>query len=205
MAATDQLRYAAQMIELARSEEREDGNPLTAVRCYITAMEVIASEASKRAAAIESNEARRFFLFQVRSKLEMYHERAELLLQVANGSGLLDKPSLSSGDAPTFQSTYPPGLFASGATNEKSDSSNGGVAFCSTGGGGSVLGIPLQPQQLAPPALPTQTPSSYDNPKEPPMSFYLKPDDDGTAEPPPVTPELDLDELMKNLGAPPEL
>ncbi|AYU76844.1 hypothetical protein conserved [Leishmania donovani] len=204
MAAADQLRYAAQMIELARSEEREDGNPLTAVRCYTTAMEVIASEASKRAATIESNEARRFFLFQVRSKLEMYHERAELLLQVANGSGLLDKPSFGNGDVSAFQTNYPPALFASAVANENSNTGNGGVGSCSTGGGFSVLGIPLQPQRMAPSALPTQTQSSYDDSKEPPMSCYLKPDDDATAEPPPVTPELDLDELMKNLGAPPE-
>ncbi|GET86686.1 hypothetical protein, conserved [Leishmania tarentolae] len=204
MNASDQLCYAAQMIELARGEEREDGNPLTAVRYYTTAMEVIASEASKCAATMEGNDARRFFFFQVRSKLEIYYERAELLLQVANGSGLLDKPSFNCA-ASAFRTNYPPALFAPAVANEKGNSGHGGVSSCGTAGGQSVLGIPLQPQQIVPSTRPAPTQASCDDSKEPPMSFYLKPGDDGAAEPPPATPELDVDELMKNLGAPPEL
>ncbi|KAG5505937.1 hypothetical protein JIQ42_06732 [Leishmania sp. Namibia] len=204
MAAADQLRYAAQLIELARGEETEDGNPLTAVRHYTTAMEIIASEASKRAATISGGEARRFFLFQIRSKLEMYYERAELLLQVANGSGLLDKPNLSSGDALAFQASHPPALFASTVASEMNNSDSGGAGVHAAGGGGSVLGIPLQSQQANHPALPAHAQSDYDDSREPPMSCYLKPDDDGTSAPPPVMPEMDLDELLRNLGAPPE-
>ncbi|KAK7193960.1 hypothetical protein NESM_000307800 [Novymonas esmeraldas] len=206
MADVDQLRYAGQLIDLARGEETEDGNPLTAVRHYTTAMEIIASEASKSAAAMANNDTRRFFLFQVRSKLEMYYERTELLLQVANGSGLLDKPSVSSGEASPFNNTnkYPPALFASAVASEKSaDQSNlcsGGRGSGGGGGSGSVLGIPLQPGQMSPA---TQTHHGYDSSAEPPMSCYLKPDDDSTAAPPPQTTTLDLDELMKNLGAPP--
>ncbi|CAJ1006365.1 hypothetical protein Q4I28_001680 [Leishmania naiffi] len=200
MAAADQLRYAAQLIELARSEETEDGNPLTAVRYYTTAMEIIASEASNLAASITRSEARRFFLFQVRSKLDMYYQRAELLLQVASGSGLLDKPSIGNGDTPPFQVSYPPALYAPAVASDKSNSGDG-----AGGGGGSVLGIPLQPQQMMPTASPTQTQIGHGNSNEPPISLYLKPDDDGTAAPPPVTLELDLDKLMKNLGAPPDM
>nr|CAJ2468758.1 unnamed protein product [Leishmania braziliensis] len=199
MAAADQLRYAAQLIELARSEETEDGNPLTAVRYYTTAMEIIASEASNLAASITRNEARRFFLFQVRSKLDMYYQRAELLLQVASGSGLLDKPSIGNGDTPPFQVSYPPALYTPVVASDKSNSGDG------AGGGGSVLGIPLLPQQMMPTASPPQTQSGHGNSNELPISLYLKPDDDGTAAPPPVTSELDLDKLMKNLGAPPDM
>ncbi|KAG5484762.1 hypothetical protein LSCM1_06584 [Leishmania martiniquensis] len=203
MTAADQLRHAAQLIELARGEETEDGNPLTAVRHYTTAMEIIASEASRHAATISNSEARRFFLFQIRSKLEMYYERAELLLQVANGSGLLDKPSPSSGDASAFQTGYPPALFAATMANERDSSSKNGAAMLGAGGDGSVLGIPLQPQQTNPPAPLASTQFGYADTREPPISCYLK-NDDGTVAPPSETPELDLDELLKNLGAPPE-
>lgn len=215
MAATgDPLVYAAQLIELARGEENEEGNPLTAVRHYTTAMEIIASEASKRAAALPRNEARRFFLFQVRSKLEMYYERAELLLGVANGSGLLDKPSgIGNGGSleAAYSNNYPPALFASTVASEKNSGNRGSITCGGTpeagASGTSVLGIPLQPEQPAVPIPnPPQSRGGYGGDADaPPMSCYLKPDDAAaaTSPPPPVTPELDLDELMRNLGAPP--
>lgn len=206
----DQLRYAAQMIEMARAEETEDGNPMTAVKHYTTAMEIIASEAAQRAAAMTNNEARRFFLFQVRSKLEMYYERAELLLQVASGSGLLDKPGMGSGSggyggepAALPNPNFPPALFASAVASTKAQHAEDGMKKPPNT---SVMGIPLQQNQLPPPS-PSSPPAggSTTTAPEPPMSCYLKADDDGTAAPPPpVTPEMDLDELMRNLGAPPE-
>lgn len=203
----DQLRYAAQLIEMARSEETEDGNPMTAVKHYTTAMEIIASEASQRAAAMTNNDARRFFLFQVRSKLEMYYERAELLLQVASGSGLLDKPSMGNGgglgDQPASalpNPNFPPALFASTVASSRANEEGGDV--CKKPPNTSVMGIPLQPNQSPSVQPPTR---SSDNAPEPPISCYLKADDDGTAAPPPPPPsgEMDLDELMRNLGAPP--
>ncbi|KPI83585.1 hypothetical protein ABL78_7372 [Leptomonas seymouri] len=199
----EQLRYAGQLIELARAEETEDGNPMTAVKHYTTAMEIITTEAAQRAATMTNNEARRFFLFQVCSKLEIYYERAELLLQVASGSGLLDKPTAGSGvggpPAATLPSpNFPPALFAS--TTAYSPAQNEGDLL-QRPPNPSVLGIPLQQNQAL------SAPSVQDSgaAPEPPISCYLKADDDdGTAAPaPPATSQLDLDELMRHLGAPP--
>lgn len=214
--SVDQLRYAAQLIELARGEETEDGNPMTAVKHYTTAMEIIAAEASQRAAAMSNNDARRFFLFQVRSKLEMYYERAELLLQVASGSGLLDKPSMGGGvgDQPVAalpNPNFPPALFASTVASSRANGDGGSEGdVCKKPPNTSVMGIPLQPNQVAPPSPPARSGGSGargggagDAGPEPPISCYLKADDDGTAAPPPPSTEMDLDELMRNLGAPP--
>ncbi|KPA77021.1 hypothetical protein ABB37_07371 [Leptomonas pyrrhocoris] len=197
--SADELNYAAQLIELARAEETEDGNPMTAVKHYTTAMEIIATKAAQHAAAISNSDARRFFFFQVRSRLEMYYERAELLLQVANGSGLLDKPSVGGGvgeqPATALPSpNFPPALFASAVANPKAQCDEG---LYKKPPATSVMGIPLQPNQT--------TPSAQDGAAatEPPICCYLKADDDTAAPTPPVTPAVDLDELMKNLGAPP--
>jgi hypothetical protein len=208
--SADQLRFAAQLIELARAEETEDGNPMTAVKHYTTAMEIIVAEATQRAATMSNNDARRFFLFQVRSKLGTYYERAELLLQVANGSGLLDKPSMGSGvggqPATALPNpNFPPALFASSVANISAAVGGGGVeeTSCKKPPSTSVMGIPLQSNQASP--MPPSRHDSAGGAAELPMSCYLTAGDDGTAAPPPppLTSEMDLDELMRNLGAPP--
>ena len=210
-----QLGYAAELIKLACGEERADGNPMTAAKYYSTALEIIIAEAVRYAATIQKEDVRLFFFFQLRAKLEVYYKRAELLLQVANGSGLLDKPNMNGGSinadlmsaaVPRIPS-YPPALFGSTATVAKVQGGDGDM--CKKPPSTSVLGIPLQLNQA--PAMPslsgnaTPTAGGGSGAAEPPISCYLKADDDdGTAAPPPpITSELDLDELMKNLGAPP--
>ncbi|KAG5510127.1 hypothetical protein JKF63_07023 [Porcisia hertigi] len=200
MAATDQLCHAAELIELARGEETEDGNPLTAVRHYTTAMEIIASEASRCAALISNDDARRFFLFQARAKMEVYYERTALLLQVANESGLLDKPSSKNGSPTHILTDYPPALFTAPVTSGEKNCA-GGAASHGNGGGGSVLGIPLFSRGSA---ASTQPGVDHDNAKESSMNSYLKPALEDAIPTPPVTPGIDLDEFLKSLGAPPD-
>ncbi|CCW68342.1 unnamed protein product [Phytomonas sp. Hart1] len=86
------IQNAGRLIERARAEESPEGNPLVAARSYIDAMEIVVSTASKYAAAMDNLVSRRAFLFQMRSRVELYYERAALLLQVAAELDLPDLP-----------------------------------------------------------------------------------------------------------------
>ncbi|CCW63498.1 unnamed protein product [Phytomonas sp. EM1] len=88
------IQGAGKLIERARMEESPDGNPLIAARCYIDAMEIIVSTASRYAEAMEDLESKLSFLFQMRSRVELYYERADLLLQVAAEMDLPDVPEV---------------------------------------------------------------------------------------------------------------
>lgn len=187
----EQFKFANELLELARAEETEDGNPMTAVRHYTTAMEIIASAASQVAGMMYDGDQRRFFLFQIRTKLILYYERAVLLLQVANGMGLLDKPP-TAGGGPMMAGGHPPALY-SGSCRAEQPTNMSPPAKASNNSSAAVLGIPIQP--------PAGVPSS----EAPPMSCYISSDDtNARPPPPPITPPVDLDELMRNLGAPPD-
>ena len=86
------IQDAGRLIERARDEESPEGNPLIAARCYIDAMEIVISTAARYAAAMDDLASRRAFLSQMRSRVELYYERADLLLQVAAEMGLPDAP-----------------------------------------------------------------------------------------------------------------
>lgn len=169
------LQNAARLIELARGEETPDGNAMTAARHYITVMEIIASIVSPLAAAMDNLNAKKAFLCQVRGRMEMYYERAQLLLEVANETGafatvdLGRRPDTDEGQ----QMTCPPSLY----------------------GGTAVMGIPLPPLQY-----PDRTGSTTAGSVEP-YSTYLSCE----AGSPPISAPINLDDLMKDLGAPKDL
>ncbi|KAH8619199.1 hypothetical protein ERJ75_000188000 [Trypanosoma vivax] len=86
-----QVRRAEEFICRAREEETPTGNPLTAARNYITAMEIIAHVSAQ--VSLDNTNNRRFFLHQLRHRMEVYYERVELLLQVAEEMNLIDDPT----------------------------------------------------------------------------------------------------------------
>lgn len=85
------MRHAMRLVQRARQDETEDGNPLTAAWCYITAMEHLTICAKSHAQSLADRKQKEFFLFQVHTSLEAYYKRAELLLEVARNTGLKDK------------------------------------------------------------------------------------------------------------------
>ncbi|ORC79265.1 uncharacterized protein TM35_002161000 [Trypanosoma theileri] len=161
------MRQAADFINRARGEETPDGSPLVAARNYITAMEIIATVGDE--VPIDNVESRRFFLYQLRQRMEMYYERARLLLDVAEESGLIDKPAaegglqaalqlLGSGTAshssPSLQS--PPELFNN--NNNNNGGGGGDLNMVGDNSKGMVMGIPLD---------------SSATHEEPPVQYYF--------------------------------
>lgn len=227
------IKSAHELIEQARAEETQVGNPMTAVRCYTTAMELITTTAYQRAMTMTDLNQKRFFLNQVRYRLEMYHERAVLLLQVALGSGLVDKPSgipsalpAGGGGASMLPSAPPPGLAGAASSGPGGAPSSGlppplyanvspspGAAGGGGAGGNSaVMGIPLPPPSAESSPRPPPPPSS--RPSTLPPGYYQSPPSgspdggdsgNGLPPPPPSFSKLDVDELLRNLGAPPDI
>ncbi|EAN79614.1 uncharacterized protein TEOVI_000232700 [Trypanosoma equiperdum] len=85
------IEEASGLIYRARAEETPDGNPLVAARNYIAAMEII-TNICKDVSPESDNDKDRFFLFQVRQRMEVYQKRVQLLLSVAAEMGLDDIP-----------------------------------------------------------------------------------------------------------------
>ncbi|CAD2222791.1 hypothetical protein AGDE_15969 [Angomonas deanei] len=166
------LQYAAQLMEQAREEEREDGNPLSASRFYLTAIELVMSTATEVARQIPDEAQRKFFLFQVKSKISVYQERVSLLLQVARESGLIDKATVTGGGGPA-SAALPPPLYQTG--DNKNNNTNGSA----------VVGIPMNSDSLP------QTSGGYGNQNN---NRYLPA---GTEAPPPA--DLDMDDLLRQL------
>lgn len=192
------IQYAGQLIELARGEETASGNPLTAAKHYTTAVEIIVSTAYKHAANMDDLNSRRAFLSQVRNRVEVYCERAELLLQVAVETGLLDKPGQGGGLQAALPGpgvlSCPPPLFGS------KDNGRGNGNGQSSDGAPAVMGIPLPPQQ---PAVGGAGAGAEDDGQSPSTNYYIRPGPSDAAAPPPPS-DINLDDLMKQLGAPKE-
>ncbi|EAN91393.1 hypothetical protein C3747_43g159 [Trypanosoma cruzi] len=170
------VQQAADFIYRARQEETPDGNPLVAARNYITAMEIIAAVADE-VPTKDVNE-RRFLLHQLRQRMEMYYERAELLLGVAEESGLVDKPTAEGGlpMAPHFPRGD--GHVASFTTVE--------ALACD-----SVMGIPLSAGEGN-----SNVPHTG-----PPMQYYFsEPPPVPPPAPPPVEAEDPLEALIKTMS-----
>ncbi|KAH9599844.1 hypothetical protein LSM04_008548 [Trypanosoma melophagium] len=169
---TQRMKQASEFIDRARVEETPDGSPLVAARSYITAMEIIATVGDE--VPIDDVESRRFFLYQLRQRMEMYYERARLLLGVAEETGLIDKPAaegglraalrLLGGETAFHSSTPlqgPPTLYSNNNNNDGGGDQNKGNGDSS----GVVMGIPFD--------------SSTAGPEEPPVQYYF-------SQPPPI-------------------
>ncbi|EPY29148.1 hypothetical protein STCU_04701 [Strigomonas culicis] len=216
------IQYAGQLVELARREENPDGNPMTAARHYLTAMELIASTVNTIASTMDNPDERKFFLFQIKSKLTIYQERVQLLLSVAEQTGLLDKPSAGGGVLAALpaatSATLPPPLFDSVALSGNNVNSNnsknmgqydtdstistGGGAGPSCGGGGAaVMGIPMNNNNSGGGgdySMDAKDNSAYGgNSAAPPIDAYL-PEDSAMDAPPPL-PAKTMEELMREL------
>ncbi|KEG13168.1 hypothetical protein DQ04_01171010 [Trypanosoma grayi] len=198
-AFAERIRKAADFVNRARDEETPDGNPLVAARHYITAMEIIASVGDE--VPIKDANSRRFFLYQLRQRMEMYYERAQLLLGVAEEAGTPDKPTKEGGlqaalkglsgsgggsdgcGAAAHTTNAPPLLYAG---NEGGGGGGGEHRLTSTAdtSGGTVLGIPLG-QSIQP------ADETHD---QPPVGFYF-------SQPPsvPAPPDHSLDTLLDRL------
>nr|CCC95283.1 unnamed protein product [Trypanosoma congolense IL3000] len=88
----ERFEVAENFVRRARAEETPEGNPLIAARNYLTAMEIIVKVCNEYAGSLV--EKRRFFLYQMRHRLEVYSSRVRLLLQVAAEMGLDDSPEV---------------------------------------------------------------------------------------------------------------
>ncbi|RNF07692.1 hypothetical protein TraAM80_03214 [Trypanosoma rangeli] len=148
------VQQAKKFICRARQEETPDGNPLVAARNYITAMEIIAAVADE--VPTENTYERRFLLYQIRQRMEMYYERAELLLGVAEDSGLVDKPTAEGGLATALR-------LIDGET------CSGPTAVAAPLASDAVVGIPLTPEDGSPHVPSTQPPVQYYFSEPPPV------------------------------------
>ncbi|RNF22894.1 uncharacterized protein Tco025E_03031 [Trypanosoma conorhini] len=174
-ALAQRVQQATEFICRARQEETPDGNPLVAARSYITAMEIIAAVADE--VPTENISERRFLLYQIRQRMEMYYERAELLLGVAEDSGLVDKPAAKGGLATALRSIH---------SNDRSASTTPTAPLASD----AVVGIPLTPEDGGLSAPPT----------DPPVQYYFSEPPPPPAPAPPAAPFEDpLEALLKQL------
>lgn len=190
---TASLEQAHALILQAKREETADGNPLTASRCYTTAIEYIMEAAMERARNISDTNQRRFFLFQVRGRVELYYERASLLLRTASEMGMLDKPLNNANAAPQCYSNGNSGNNAYAPDLPKAQYNMG----TNSGGSNAVVGIPLQ----CPPA--NNNNNNNNQGKEEGGNYYYLSADPATAgkdapPPPPPFSSDDLDALFKS-------